>query len=67
MSTYEFATSHDGDKFQARGETIQAAFESLTFRASDYADDAEDLRGKRIDVWGWDENGERHDWTAHFS
>ena len=69
MNTYLFASSADGAKFEAQGATLQAAFKSLRFPAEAYAEDedeAEELRGKRLDVWGWDETGERCDWIAYF-
>jgi len=69
MNSYMFASSHDGDKFEAFGKTIDEAFESLDFNAEAYQSgeyEADDLTGKPIDVWGWDEDGERHDWTAYF-
>lgn len=70
MTRYEFATSLDGDKFLVEGMTLQGAFKSLSFEAEKYAeshDEAEEMRGQRIDVWAWDETGDRHDWAAYLT
>lgn len=65
MAIFNFATNHDPSVFQAVGETLQEAFESLSFLSVDYCG-SEALLGERIDVWGWDKDGQRHDWVAYF-